>query len=292
MSFPLLPDSERPSLVREETVWNVAYGSNMDVRKLKSRTPTGRRTITPLQAIPVTVPGYALAFLLPGLPPNEPVMANAERVQSPTPSRPLLHAVAYELTRYDYDSLCMSEHCAPAHFEPSYIEVPVSAVPYDKDRPPVAATIFEHARGDTCCVAKLPVERRSVLRPSRRYLTLLREGAAFAKVDDGYVTWLNELREARPVLSPVGKFVCNMALIALFTMFNSRAIRPLFSTFVKRFVLPPVVMMFVWREEAAARGNALVESLWNLAIVLIQIPASLAGVFCATFVKARVLFKE
>ncbi|KAG0235974.1 hypothetical protein BGW42_004429 [Actinomortierella wolfii] len=50
-----------------DTVWYLAYGSNMDPKVL-----TGRRQVKPIESIPVKVPDYWLSFDIAGLPFVEP----------------------------------------------------------------------------------------------------------------------------------------------------------------------------------------------------------------------------
>lgn len=88
----------RPALVHEDVVYNVALGSNMSEEKMRSRGATGRRRIVPLAPpVPCTVPGYALAFDLFGVPPVEPAWAGAVRRR--VGDTGVLHGVLYKLSR-------------------------------------------------------------------------------------------------------------------------------------------------------------------------------------------------
>ncbi|KAG0281309.1 hypothetical protein BGZ97_009287, partial [Linnemannia gamsii] len=55
----------------EETIWYLAYGSNMDPKVF-----TESRKITPLETIRVRVPDYWLSFDLGGIPFSEPCFAS------------------------------------------------------------------------------------------------------------------------------------------------------------------------------------------------------------------------
>lgn len=88
----------RPALVHADVVYNVALGSNMSEAKMRMRGAADRRRIVPLAPpVPCTVPGYALAFDLLGMPPTEPAMAGAVRRR--VGDGGALHGVLYKLSR-------------------------------------------------------------------------------------------------------------------------------------------------------------------------------------------------
>jgi hypothetical protein len=286
--FELLPASSRPPVANGETVWNVAYGSNLSAKKLSSRAPDGRKPIVPLSQVPVTVPGYKLEFRLGAIPPVEPVMANARR----SSDGPQLHGVAYELTKEDYDTLCMSEHCATCNCDPSYCEVPVDAFPYGS-RTPISATLFVKAREATCRIGALANSElhERYLHPSARYMTLIRDGARAAGLDDKYQDWLAGMPVARPVSSPVGRQLANLALAGLFLVFQARATQR-YAGVVKEAVSPRLVYLYVRREKAAEDGRKVVELLLNVALAAALFPLSILGALNFLFYKARVLLQE
>jgi hypothetical protein len=287
-AYELLPASARPALANAETVWNVAYGSNLSLAKLTSRAPDGRAKITPLAHLPVTVPGYSLRFSLAAVPPIEPVMADALA----TADGPVLHGVAYQLTKTDYDSLCMSEHCATAAMPASYIEVPVSCCPYGGGAP-FHATMFVVARERAHCGATLAkaARYRAVVHPSARYMALIRGGARAAGLDPDYLRWLDRLPVARPVRSPVMRLLAELALAGVFFLFQSNALRPL-AALIKYQILPHYVELYARREEAAAAGRPVLETVRNALLLPCLAPLALFGVFNIVFVKARVLLRE
>lgn len=285
MTVELLPASARPSVANRDTVWNVAYGSNLSLTKLQSRTPDGRRTITPLSQHPVTVPGWTLDFQLTGVPPLEPVMANARM----SADEPTLHGVAYQFTKEDYDSLCMSEHCAIASLEPSYVEVPVTAVLYESGST-ISAVVFSLVDAAAPPASRAPLLARYA-RPSERYIGLIRDGAVTRGLSPEYRAWLERLPTARPIRRRATRMLGTLALAGTFLVYTAPPLWRL-GRVVKRRLLPYAVLVHALHEQAKAQGRSTLALALSAALTMLLAPLALLGAFNVVFVRSRVLMTE
>lgn len=289
MTSELLPRSSRPSLVSGETVWNIAYGSNLSVDKLTSRSPGGRRAIQPLRQMPVTVPGFRLRFDLRVLPPLEPVMANAER----SDAGPLLHAVAYELTREDYDSLCLSERCSLVEF-PTYVETVVRAVPYGGGEA-FEGTVFTLAPPEVFAPReseKLEALEELYLVPSLRYMTFIRDGARHAGLEKGYVGWLDELPVCSVPRWGVSKGISMLGLLGVFYLYASNGWVSKFFMAWKTMPVRVVCSLFVQREEAIGRKQPFYAALFHVGLMVCMLPFAILGVFKLLFISIDLLIEK
>lgn len=196
----------RPSIITDalrarNPLYYFAVGSNLSRSKLENRAIDG--TIIRVRGVePAVVRGHRLSFDLKGFPPLEPGMGSLEPVEDDDdgrkdPSRwsaDECHGALYLLDPDDFERVMESEgivtsrHNATANNRRggnnnnAYEEIVVEAGPYD-GRPPVRAVSLR-ARGHA-------VSRRP-LRPSARYMALLREGARELGLRDDYAAWLNE----------------------------------------------------------------------------------------------------
>ncbi|HJQ82503.1 MAG TPA: gamma-glutamylcyclotransferase family protein [Candidatus Binatia bacterium] len=134
-------------------VWYFAYGSNM-----QRATFVGRRGIAPRRALAARVPGWQVVLDKPSLLTPGRAMANlvpADREEA--------FGVLYEITAADLAHVELTEGVLLGSYERRTIPVvPLAAA--SADGPLVAHTL---ASG----------ERRAGIRPSRRYMALLIEGA-------------------------------------------------------------------------------------------------------------------
>lgn len=282
------PHASRPAIAGEDIVYNVAYGSNMDEQKLRSRTPEGRKPIEFLSKQPVTVPGYGLRFRLAAVPPTEPVMADVLQDSCAT-----LHGVLYKLSRYDYDSLCLSEHCAVK--APSYREDVVEAFPYD-GKPPIQATLFVSYNAERIMesageISGIAHSHTNYLHPSERYLGIIRSGARTANLNPEYIIWLDKIQAARPVSSFLNRKLAELALVGIFSvMSNDRIWRVLW--FLKNRFLPLTVNLYVRREQAAAQKRPNFEAFWNVLMMGMYMPFVLIGIVSLIRRTTRVIFRE
>ncbi len=133
---------------RSDLRWYFAYGANMSSQVLVER-----RGLHPLSGEAAAVRGYQLVFTTPGMWP-EPAFANIE----PAPDRDgVIHGVLYRVERAELRMLSAQEG-------PTYQWLEVEA--HGSESGPVEALTYMSSR----------VSRGRL--PSRRYLTLLRQGAA------------------------------------------------------------------------------------------------------------------
>jgi gamma-glutamylcyclotransferase len=135
-----------------------AFGANMARSVL-----VGRRGIEPIASTAARLDGYALRFVLRGLPWLEPAFASM--VEAPGES---MFGVLHTLTSWDMARLDSLER--------SYERIAITVV---TDTGPVAATAYR---------ARRPSVERA---PSRRYLRLLVEGASEHGLPEA---WLDSLR--------------------------------------------------------------------------------------------------
>lgn len=96
-----LSSSDRPALVHEPVVYNVALGSNMDAAKLVSRKNSDGTFIAPLDdGVPCTVRDWAMTFDYLAMPPREPVMSCGVPRKGD-----VLHGVLYKLSNESYQAV-------------------------------------------------------------------------------------------------------------------------------------------------------------------------------------------
>lgn len=145
-------------------VWYFAYGSNMSTAKF-----TGSRGIYPLATARVQVPGWILAFNIPGVPYSEPSFTSIiPRVEDGNQengcSTPNVLGVAYLITQEQYINVQASEGGGIMYTDIELDAVPLTA----KDR---------EATGSILKVRTLVVvpmmERAPWPLPSERYMVRL-----------------------------------------------------------------------------------------------------------------------
>ena len=151
-----------------------AIGSNM-----ASRVFEGRRGIKPSAKRPAVALDHALTFDVPGAGFAEPAFA---AISSRTGSE--CHGVLYTISPLDWLRLCASE-AVPVAYVPAFLTVEC----YDGRR--VEAVSLQAAPG-------LPRRRGGTdePRPSARYLSLLRDGAAEAGLAPVWLEYLDRLEPA------------------------------------------------------------------------------------------------
>ncbi|CAO3568938.1 unnamed protein product [Mortierella alpina] len=186
-----------------QTLWYLAYGSNMDPAVL-----AGRRKIQPLESKNVVVPEYWLSFDFAGVPFLEPCFASIlKRDQSRVHERdyalfvhdrcrygqdfvwdedhpercypPVLQGVVHKITLWDWRLIVQSEggwgHDVPTGYD--HVEIDCSVVNSDEHISAHVLTARPHAIRTRC-------------QPSPRYKNLLTAGAAHHKLDPAYQDYL------------------------------------------------------------------------------------------------------
>lgn len=201
---PVRPMELLDALARNEDIYYFAVGSNL------SRAAMENRGCAPISMRPGLVRGCRLAFNLKGMPPSEPAFGGLE----PLPSyceksnstkavssaillrregRPVLaygkdeiHGALIKLSAHDYILVYKSEGGGTLD---GYEEIMVDCVPYDSSQPIVNAVAF-HARDHTRIAHDAC--------PSKRYMNIIRAGAAELGLSDSYQQWLKD----HPVQNP------------------------------------------------------------------------------------------
>ena len=168
-----------------------AYGSN-----LLDSVFRGRRGIDPLQTLPCTMRGYALAFNLPALPVLEPAMANIRRCahagagagegHASSCDGCVVHGVAYRITADQMRHLHSTEL--------SYDLVTCSAVTYGLGHHAIAVQVLVVKPQ----VLLLEPHEEEHARPSLRYLDILRRGAEEKRLHPDWVARLHAHPAAPP----------------------------------------------------------------------------------------------
>ena len=150
-----------------DNIWYLAYGSNMSRDKF-----TGRRGIQPLAAVPVRVPGWSLAFDIPGVPYSEPVFTSIKAAQNPSnPQRGEsslacgsldLLGIAYLISPKDYAWVIASEGGGVA-----YANFEIDGVPLKEAQ---NSRLDKHQAKIRMRTLVAAIERRGGARPSVRYM--------------------------------------------------------------------------------------------------------------------------
>jgi cation transport regulator ChaC len=151
----------RPS----DQVWYFAYGSNMHHSALRER-----RGMQPTEWRVARVPGYRLRFNLDGRPKGKAAPANI----CPDPECELW-GVLYRITRRELLRLDSSEGVPGRHYR--HVVVPAE----DTDGNTVTAVAYMAHGNETDGV------------PSRRYISLLREGARVHGLPEAWVQYLDSV---------------------------------------------------------------------------------------------------
>lgn len=150
-----------------ETIWYFAYGSNM-----QPATFQGRRGIVPRMSMPARLAGWQLVFDKPSLVPLGSGMANVVEV----PGREVL-GIAYAVTPEDLEHIDLTEGVLIGHYRRVSVRISTLSAPVDVL--------------DACTLTSQ--QRDPSLRPSRRYLGLLVEGAEAHGLPAEYVAWLRSI---------------------------------------------------------------------------------------------------
>ena len=180
----------RASVSDANTVLYFAYGSNLD-----RGTFEGTRAMKPRASTPCVLPGYQLAFNVPGLPYVEPSFASVRVAPADAVERfeRECHGVAHEITEAEWARLVATEG--------SYDVVDVDCVWYD-------GAVLK-CRTLTHRTMKNFGERA----PSARYANLLRNGSRFHGLDAEWIEYLDALEVFEPVdLDPMQRVALAMSV--------------------------------------------------------------------------------
>lgn len=186
-SLKRLNDSTQ-DLTQGNYIWNFAFGSNMHPLKRLQR---GQIKIQ--ATIPGILDNWRLVFDLPGLRLLEPAMASI----SPEVGHQV-HGVLLRLEEQEFKKLIRSEGGS------EYYQV-IQCQVRTYDNQIIEALAFK-TRHDKA--ANHPII------PSKRYMTLIRQGAKLSHLDNQYCQWLDNLphREASYLMSLLGSLLIEFLL--------------------------------------------------------------------------------
>lgn len=211
-NLPTMPQAgpDRPkeildAIANKEDIYYFGVGSNLSRERLENRSVCGKM-IHPISMEPCIIHNCRLAFNLVGAPPLEPAFGSLEPLPSfyerknsdadhpsilkRSDSEPVVaygekecHGALIKLSAHDYSLVHRSEGGDMGKLC-GYEEIIVTCVPYDRTKPPVKAVAFrvrEHRRtgGQDPC-------------PSKRYMDIIRQGAAELGLEDSYQQWLKD----------------------------------------------------------------------------------------------------
>ena len=181
----------------DDTIWNFAFGSNLNAQRVRSR------NMTPAQSVRGYLPGWSLVFNHRGgygnIESREFIRAagcsdfDLSRLPQPIPEE--THGVLLRLTRRDFAELARQEY--------GYDVVAVDVICYPGDAAAPAlpggaadgvfqpASVLQRAlafKSATCAVTS------SRTLPSSRYLALIQEGARDLHLEASYLQWLDSIK--------------------------------------------------------------------------------------------------
>lgn len=166
------------SLPKAPNLYYFAIGSNMVPSTMKSL-----RNLSPLSSTAAILPDYELAFNIPCFPLVEPSAASVRYVPD---TGGCVHGVLYELSDVDFSALSRSEG-VPFAYRWERCQV----IPYTGDGQSAGAQRLslrdtENAVSAFVLMASIFVKAQMDIPPSLSYLQILREGAAYWKMDRDY----------------------------------------------------------------------------------------------------------
>ncbi|KAG0293576.1 hypothetical protein BGZ96_002621 [Linnemannia gamsii] len=246
MTTDSLTDTTTPTsttTTTPETIWYLAYGSNMDPKVF-----SGRRKIQPIESLVVTVPNYWLSFDIGGIPYVEPCFASilkmnysrmhqkeyALEVHSRTmhgrefvwdeshaehPQRsypPILQGVAHKITLRDWQMVIQSEGGWGHDVPTGYNQIQVDCVMHGS-KEKLRAFVLESR----------PVSVKTHCQPSARYKNLLTSGAAHHHLDASYQNYLANIvpYECTGVRSKVARVLFTLINAPMILMFAAIVLR-------------------------------------------------------------------
>lgn len=288
---PTRPKFLLDALAANEDVYYFGVGSNLSRNRLENRSMCGKK-IHPISFEPCVIYDFRLAFNLTGIPPMEPAMGSIEPLPSfyeekdghdnnaQRNSRQLRRTeskafVAYEtnechgalikLSAEDYELVYKSEGGGRGPTQ-GYEEIEVTCVPYDKSKKPVKAVAYR-----TTEFGK--VDQIQDLWPSKRYMNIIRSGAAELGLEASYQKWLADHPVHEPSLF-LKKVSINSCLFmgVLHFGFNLHIIPRLQNVMLYQVLVPPTES--AWKQY-----------LGEVAAVIILFPSSLLGFILRTILE-------
>ena len=279
---PTRPQFLLDALAADEDVYYFGVGSNLSRNRLENRSMSGKK-IHPISFEPCVIYDFRLAFNLKGIPPMEPAMGSIEplpnyyekkddghddrrssRQLRRTESKAFVayetnecHGALIKLSAEDYESVYLSEGGGSGPTQ-GYEEIEVTCVPYDKSKKPVKAVAYRATEFGR-------VDQIQDFWPSKRYMGIIRSGAAELGLEASYQKWLADHPVQEPSLF-LRKVSINSCIFmgVLHFGFNLHFIPRLQSVMLYQVLVPPTAP--VWKQY-----------LGELAAVIILFPSSLVG---------------
>jgi hypothetical protein len=251
-SGPARPQLVLDAIQNDTPIYYFGVGSNLSRQKLENRSICGSK-IHIISMEPCVIHDYRLAFNMRAFPPLEPAMGSLEPLPSAYvnsgngnhPAEPSslssdidssaskkrdaearkksykrresealkayerqeCHGALIQLSAEDYERVYKSEGGGSGARQ-GYEEIIITCVPYDESKKPVLAVAFrarEHCRlaKDVC--------------PSKRYMSIIREGAAELGLKHCYQKWLEE-HPVQAESSKLFKMVAINSMLFTFTL--------------------------------------------------------------------------
>jgi hypothetical protein len=174
-----------------------AYGSNMSPSVL-----SGRRGVRPKVSSPGLIMDHCLSFRLRGLPYIEPAFATLERIRGKR-----VHGVIHTITKDEWARIKISEGVTGQGKGYGYYESALPCTLYSNEQVEVVtllSTQASHHPESKKATEQAGLENNrfsdfylpkilNAAFPSRRYKTLLVDGARHHRLDDTYRSWLEQL---------------------------------------------------------------------------------------------------
>ncbi|KAF1362623.1 hypothetical protein EJ07DRAFT_152884 [Lizonia empirigonia] len=173
-------------MVEHTAVWYFAYGSNMSRSKF-----TGSRGIQPMKTARAIIPGWTLTTEIPGTPYSEPAYTSIRPITGMDVKAREVVGLAYLITADQYTHLVASEGGGIA-----YVDIAIPAVP--------ATPEDESLTGPQFVVRTLGTVMRRIPQasPSERYMKLLTDGAADARLPEAYCQYLQSIPKYQSPTNP------------------------------------------------------------------------------------------
>lgn len=196
-------------------------------------------------------------------------MAGAVRRKGAT-----MHGILYKLTRFDYETLTLTEGCKLS--TSLYKEEALDVVPYP-------AAVGEHVAGGVVRAVVFSLRyplatplSEMRLYPSARYKKMLVDGAIAAKLNKSYVSALHDMGAAPPV-SPRMRGFTGFCMIGCFFLYKSTRLMLL----MRHYYRPAIAWAYSKSAEAEAGNKVGRQYLFWILMVAMMFPVG-----CIGFVRA------
>lgn len=138
---------------------------------------------SPKESIPAKLPGWRLTYDYRGMPFVEPAFADIEPL-TPGDTTPEVQGVCHQITMKEWEGIVATEGGGGV-YKHGYHVVNVNPVPLRGSKTPIKALSLSVGQDEV-----LKFHDNQLHLPSKRYLTLLVEGAKYYQLEPSYVDWL------------------------------------------------------------------------------------------------------